>query len=63
MWYGESVGRYEGDTLVVDTIGFNTKTVVYSFRTPHTEKLHVVERWHLIDSGNMLEVNITVDAR
>jgi hypothetical protein len=60
-WYGESVGRYEGDTLVVDTIGLNTKTVVDSFRTPHTEKLHVVERWHLIDGGNMLEVNITVD--
>jgi len=60
-WFGESVGHYEGDTLVVDTIGLNTKTVVDSFRTPHTEKLHVVERWHLIDGGNMLEVDITVD--
>jgi hypothetical protein len=47
--------------LVVDTIGMNTRSVVDSFRTPHTEKLHVVERWHLIDGGNMLEVNITVD--
>jgi hypothetical protein len=43
-WLGESVGHYEGDTLVVDTIGLNTRTVVDSFRTPHTEKLHVVER-------------------
>jgi hypothetical protein len=60
-WFGESVGRYEGGTLVVDTIGLNAKTVVDSFRTPHTEKLHVVERWHLIDGGNMLEVNITVE--
>jgi len=60
-WYGDSVGHYEGDTLVVDTVGLSTKTVVDSFRTPHTEKLHVVERWHLIDGGNMLEVNITVD--
>jgi hypothetical protein len=60
-WYGESVGHYEGDTLVVDTIGLNTRTMVDTFRTPHTEKLHVVERWHLIDGGNMLEVNITVD--
>jgi hypothetical protein len=60
-WYGESVGRYEGDTLVVDTIGLSTRTVVDSFRTPHTEKLHVVERWRLIDGGNTLEVNITVD--
>jgi len=60
-WYGESVGHYEGDTLVVDTIGQNAKTVVDAFRTPHTEKLHVVERWHLINGGKGLEVNITVD--
>ena len=50
-WYGELVGHYEGDTLVVDTIGQNAKTFVDFFRTPHTEKLHVVERWHLIDGG------------
>lgn len=60
-WHGESVGHYEGMTLVVDTIGLNTKTVVDAFRTPHTEKLHVVERWHLIDGGNMLQVDIAVD--
>jgi hypothetical protein len=60
-WYGESVGRYVGDSLMVDTIGINTKTVVDSFRTPHTEKLHVTERWHLIEGGNMLQVDITVD--
>ena len=59
--HGDSVGRYEGDTLVIDTIGVNSRTIVDTFRTPHTEKLHVVERWHLIDDGNMLEVNITVD--
>src|SRR5215470_13941272 len=35
-WYGESVGHYEGDTLVVDTIGLNDKTFVDNFRTPHT---------------------------
>ena len=60
-WYGESVGRYEGDTLVVDTIGLNTKTVVDNFRTPHTEKLHVVERWKLVEDGKALEVTFTVD--
>jgi hypothetical protein len=43
-WYGESVGHYEGDTLVVDTIGFNDRTFVDSYRTPHTDKLHVVDR-------------------
>src|SRR5215471_20030835 len=41
-WYGESVGRYEGDTLVVDTIGLNAKTFVDNYRTPHSDKLHVV---------------------
>jgi hypothetical protein len=45
-WYGESVGHYEGDTLVVDTVGIKTKDVVPldRFGTPHSEKLHVVER-------------------
>jgi len=60
-WYGESVGRYEGDTLVVDTIGFNGKTFVDSYRTPHTDKLHVVERFRLINGGNTLEVAFTVE--
>src|SRR5205085_6163493 len=60
-WYGESVGHYEGDTLVVDTIGLNTKTVVDSFRTPHTEKLHVTERWKLMNGGKTLEANITIE--
>jgi hypothetical protein len=60
-WYGESVGRYEGDTLVVDTIGLNTKTVVDIYRTPHTEKLHVVERWRMTDGGQGMQVIFTVE--
>jgi hypothetical protein len=60
-WYGESVGRYEGDTLVVDTVGLNDKTFVNNFRTPHTEKLHVVERFKLVDGGKAMEVNITFE--
>ena len=46
-WFGESIGHYEnGDTLVVDTIGLSTKnSYIDNFRTPHTEKLHVVERF------------------
>ncbi len=60
-WYGESVGHYEGDTLVIDTIGMNAETFVDFFRTPHTEKMHVVERWRLIDDGNQLEILITVE--
>jgi hypothetical protein len=60
-WYGESVGRYEGDTLVVDTIGQNTSTVVDPYRTPHTERLHVVERWTMTEGGKGLEVVFKVD--
>ena len=61
-WYGESVGHYEnGDTLVVDTIGFNDKTYIDNFRTPHTTQLHVVERFRLIDSGEALEVKVHVE--
>src|SRR5579864_3249230 len=50
-WYGESVGHYEGDTLVVDTIGQNTNTFVDNYRTPHSENLHVTERFHLTNGG------------
>ena len=60
-WYGESVGYYEGDTLVVDTIGFNDKTFVDSYRTPHTTQLHVVEQFRLIDGGNTLEMSFRVE--
>jgi hypothetical protein len=61
-WFGESIGHYEnGDTLVVDTIGLNTRTFVDSFRTPHTEQLHVVERFRIVDGGKALEVNVHVE--
>jgi len=60
-WYGESVGHYEGDTLVVDTIGLNDKTFLDNYRTPHTDKLHVTERWRLIEDGKKLEILITID--
>ena len=60
-WYGESVGHYEGDVLVIDTIGLNRKTFVDPYRTPHSERLHVVERWQLIDAGRGLEARISVE--
>ena len=60
-WYGESVGHYEGDTLVIDTIGLNSKTFVDAYRTPHTEKLHVVERWRMVDDRKFMEVVFTVE--
>ena len=60
-WYGESVGHYEGDTLVVDTIGVTTKAAVDYYNTPHTDKIHIVERYRLVDGGKTLEVTFTVD--
>jgi hypothetical protein len=60
-WYGESVGHYEGDTLVIDTVGLNNRTTIDNFRTPHTDKLHVVERWRLVDGGKQLEMLIQID--
>ncbi len=61
-WYGESVGHYEnGDTLVVDTIGFNDRTHVDLFRTPHTTALHVIERWRLMEGGRDIELKVRVE--
>jgi hypothetical protein len=60
-WYGESVGHYEGDTLVVDTIGIDTKTFVDNFETPHSEKLHTIERFHMTNGGMGMEVSLHVE--
>lgn len=54
---GYSVGRWEGDTLVVDSIGFNDRTLLDSGH-PHSESLHITERFHRRDSGHM-EVQVT----
>jgi hypothetical protein len=51
-WHGDSVGHYEGDTLVVDTIGVRTDrpyAMIDLFGTPYTKALHVVERYRLLD--------------
>lgn len=60
-WFGESVGYYDGDTLVIDTIGLNTRTVIDDHMIPHTDRLHVVERLHMTDNGQMLEVDLHVE--
>ena len=60
--YGESVGHYEnGDTLVVDTIGLNDSVPIDRFRTPHTNQLHVVERYRLTNGGKNIEIVFTVE--
>ena len=63
-WFGESIGHYEGgDTLVVDTIGLAAGKYHYidSFRTPHTEKLHVIERFTISQDGRALTAIVTVE--
>jgi hypothetical protein len=63
-WFGESIGHYEGgDTLVVDTIGLAAGTYHYidSFRTPHTGKLHVVERFTVSQDRRALTAIVTVE--
>jgi hypothetical protein len=58
--YGHSVGRWEGDTLVVETIGLNEKVWIDTRGTPHTEKLKFTERFTRIDSNN-LQYQATID--
>jgi hypothetical protein len=60
-WFGESVGHYEDDSLVVDTVGLSRRTFVDNYLTPHTDQLHVVERFHVINDGKTLEVNVHVE--
>ena len=59
-WYGHSVGHWEGDTLVIDTVGFNDK-FWFDFRGhPHTEQLHTVERYTRKDFGTLVN-EVTID--
>src|SRR5262245_61735817 len=48
-WFGHSIGWYENDTLVIDTVGFNEKFWLDRQGTPHTERLHTIERWTRTD--------------
>ncbi len=59
-WMGDSIGRWEGETLVVDTIGFNDKTWLDRAGHPHSDALHVVERIRRIDQ-NSLQNDIAID--
>ncbi len=59
-WFGYSVGRWEGDTLVVDTVGVHEGTWLDDNGHPHSDALHLIERFHRVDFGHM-EVEITID--
>jgi hypothetical protein len=59
-FYGHSIGRWDGDTFVVDTIGFNERMWIDRGAAPHTEKLHLTEKFTRTDSNSMT-YEITVD--
>ena len=59
-WFGDSVGHWEGDTLVVDTTNFNGKTRLDTIGHPHSDQLHVIERFTRTDAGH-IAYEMTVD--
>ena len=60
LWMGHSIGRWEGDTLVIDTVGFDDRSWLDSVGHPHTEKMHVIERFQRPDLGH-LNIEFTID--
>ena len=59
-WYGHSIGTWEGDTLVIDTVGFNDTSWYDGRGTPHSEQLHTIERYTRLDKGH-LQLKVTID--
>lgn len=59
-WMGHSIGHWDGDTLLIDTVGFNDRTWLDAQGHPHTEKMHVIERLRRPDLGH-LEIEFTID--
>ena len=59
-WMGYSVGKWEGDTFVVDTIGLNENTWVEFFGYPHSDQMHVTERYKRVDAKTMT-VAVTIE--
>jgi hypothetical protein len=58
-WNGFSVGRYDGDTLVVESVGFDARSWLDKLGYPHSEKMRVEERYRRVDA-NTLELVITI---
>jgi hypothetical protein len=59
-WTGDSIGKWEGSTLVVDTIGFNDRTWLDDTGKPHSDQLHVIERYRRPDAGRLV-VDYTIE--
>jgi hypothetical protein len=52
-WFGDSIGKYEGDTLIVDTVGIGDRTWLDTAGHQHSDQLHIVERFQKLDADNM----------
>ncbi len=61
LWLGYSVAHWDGDTLVIDTAGFNDETVLDDAGLPHSEALHLTERYRLSRDGKHLHAEFTID--
>jgi hypothetical protein len=62
-WFGDSVGRWEGDTLVIDTVNFNGKTRLDTVGHPHSDQLHLVQRFSRPDRGHIAHEMIIDDPK
>jgi len=60
LWMGDSIGHWEGDTLIADTVNFNDKTWLDRIGHPHSDQLHVIERIRRVDHDH-LQDDITID--
>jgi hypothetical protein len=58
-----SIARWNGDTVEVDTVGFNDKSWLFGGMQPHTEKAHLIERLRPVVNGPFLEINVTIEDR
>jgi hypothetical protein len=59
-YMGNSVGRWDGNTFVIDSVAFKTRTTIDQIGMPHTAKLHVIERYHRV-SKDSLDIVVTID--
>ena len=62
-WFGDSVGHWEGDTLVIDTVNFNGRTRLDTVGHPHSDQLHLVQRFSRPDLGHIAHEMIIDDAK
>jgi hypothetical protein len=62
-WNGDSIGHWEGDTLVVDTIGFNDKSWLQPGMEPHSEEAHYIQRFRQVGDGAYMEMTAKVEDR